>query len=344
VRKDRTASSLKQGALSSFGALAGLSMVLSSRSGGSMRGKLFVFLGIGVLALPLLTSCGSGLCLNQSGCPDGSWVTGSFVAFMASQMHRDRTTPQNTLAQELALGTAAVQSTYRQVPNITKDDEGSVGGSVTLALRPATPCGTTQITVAARIADCAAQNPTRSTWDGPTNGNAGQGVWKLVTYNSTHEVWRDERTTLLWSDTLGTTNWCRASGSSGGGPYGQVDPSNYCDNVANQNQVTPESWCTEDAGLSTPGTYDSMKGGMRLAATGTSPSVVWRLPTKWDFQQAEIDGIRFPLPNILVSFWSASVFSSTRDWAFAFRGDSGDFDYSGVIRSGGGRSVRCVGR
>jgi hypothetical protein len=309
-----------------------------------VRRRTSIFWGLCVLGLPLLMNCGSRLCANQASCPDGSWVLGSFAVFTASQMHRDSATPQNTLAQELALGTAAVQSTYRQVPNITKDDEGTVGGSVTFALRPTTPCGTTQNTVAARIADCAAQNPTRSTWDGPTNGNAGQGVWKLVTYNSTHEVWRDERTTLLWSDTLGTTNWCRASGSSGGGPYGQVDPSSYCDNVVNQNQVTPESWCTEDAGLSTPGTYDSMKGGMRFAATGTSPSVVWRLPTKWDYDQAELNGIRFPLPNILFTFWSATVFSSTRDWAFAFRGDSGEYDYFFANRNGAGYSVRCVGR
>jgi hypothetical protein len=267
---------------------------------------------------------------------------GSFVAFMASQMHRDRSTPQNTLAQELALGTAAVQSTYRQVPSIMKDDDGYVGGSVTYALRPATPCGTTQSTVSARIADCAAQNPTRSTWDGPTNGNAGQGVWKLVTYNSTHEVWRDERTTLLWSDHLGTTNWCRASGSSGGGPYGQVDPFNYCDNVANQNQVTPESWCTEDPGLNTPGTYDSMKGGMRFAATGTSPSVVWRLPTVFDYQMANIDGICFALPNMGFYFWSASVRSTVRSVAWLFQGDIGFFPLG--FRDDGSRSVRCVGR
>ncbi len=257
-------------------------------------------------------------------------------------MHRDRATPQNTLAQELALGTAAVQSTYRQVPSITKDDDGNLGGSVTLALRPVTPCGTNQSTVAARIAHCASQNPTRSTWDGPTNGNAGQGVWKLVTYNATHEVWRDERTTLLWSDNLGTTNWCRASGSSGGGPYGQVDPSNYCDNVANQNQVTPESWCTEDPGLNTPGTYDSMKGGMRFAATGGSPSVVWRLPTVYDYQMANIDGFRFPLPNMGFDFWSASVLSNNRGRGWYFEGNGASFDSDG--RNVGGYSVRCVGR
>ncbi len=310
-----------------------------------MPRKLSIPLIVSLAAVSPFLGCGTGLCLNQAQCPDGSWSAGgSFLNFMASQMHRDRATSQNTLAQELALGTAAVQSTYRQVPDITKDDDGYVGGSVTYALRPATPCGTTQSTVAGRIADCAAQNPTRSTWDGPTKGNAGQGVWKLVTYNSTHEVWRDERTTLLWSDTLvGTTSWCVASGNSGGGPYGEVDPFNYCDDISYQNQVTPESRCTEDAGLSTPGIYDSMKGGMRFAATGTSPSVVWRLPTAYDYQMANIDGIRFPLPNMAgLFFWSATVNSSDRELALVFGGGDGAFFGDG--RNVAAYSVRCVGR
>jgi hypothetical protein len=313
-----------------------------------MLKKFFILLVISLGVVSPFVGCGGRLCVNQAACPDGSWtpgasggVLGSFVVFMASQMHRDSATPQNTLAQELALGTAAVQSTYRQVPDITKDDDGYVGGSVTYALRPATPCGTTQSTVSARIADCAAQNPTRSTWDGPTKGNAGQGVWKLVTYNSTHEVWRDERTTLLWSDSLGTTNWCRASGNSGGGPYGEVDPFNYCDDISYQTQVTPESRCTEDAGLSTPGTYDSMKGGMRFAATGTSPSVVWRLPTLHEYQMANIDGICFALPNMAFDFWSASVLSSDREYALLFKGAQGrPFEDPRYINY----HVRCVGR
>jgi len=268
---------------------------------------------------------------------------------MASTLHRDKATAQVTLKAELQQGATALPAGYRKFPRIGNDilptagdDDGYIGGSVTYALRPATPCGTNQSTVADRIAHCAAQNPTRSTWDGSANGNSGQGVWKLVTYNGAHEVWRDERTNLLWSDNLGTTNWCRASGASGGGPFGQVDQYNYCDNVTYQNQVTPESWCTEDPGVSTPGTYDSMKGGMRFAATGTSPTFVWRLPTKWDYHQAEIDGIRFPLPNMSAAFWSASVYSLSRFNAWLFDGYYGFFYGDG--RGVGGHSVRCVGR
>ncbi len=314
-----------------------------------MHRKLFIPLLLGLAVLSPFVGC-AGICLNQAQCPDGSWSAGSFINFMASTLHRDKSTAQITLQAELTQGTTALPVGYRKFPRIGNDilptagdDEGRLGGSVTYALRPATSCGTNQSTVAARIAHCASQNPTRSTWDGSTSGNSGQGVWKLVTYNGAHEVWRDERTNLVWSDNLGTTNWCRASGVSGGGPFGQVDQYGFCDNVANQNQVTPESWCTEDSGVNTPGIYDSMKGGMRFAVTGTSPSVVWRLPTKWDYHQAEIDGIRFPLPSMGFAFWSASMDSAYRGNAWYYFGGYGGI-LTVVDRGMGGYYVQCVGR
>ncbi len=289
------------------------------------------------------------LVLVLTGCGPDS-VTQSFADFIASMMHRDKSQTQKTLKEELATGSAALPAGYRKVPKVGNDtipvagdDDGYVGGSVTFGSRPVTPCGTTQDSVDGRIADCAAANSAMATWDGGSNGNAGQGQWKLVTYNGTHEVWRDERTRLIWSDRLGQANWCQATGSSGGGPYGEADQYGYCDNVAYQPvQSTPESYCTEDASFNTPDTYDSMKGGMRLTATGSSPSVVWRLPTKWDYHQAEIDGIRFPLPNMQFGFWSASVYSSARNSAWIFHGRYATF--TNVGRSGGGSSVRCVGR
>lgn len=257
-------------------------------------------------------------------------------------LHRDRTATQKTLQEELAIGSGSLPSGYRLVPDITKDDDGQSGGSVTLATRPTVSCGTSQSTVAERIASCAIANPAMATWDGSTMGNAGEGVWKLVTYNSTHEVWRDERTKWLWSDRLGTTNWCRGTGSSGGGPFAQADPSGYCTNGANQNQTTPESWCTEATGLNTPSAYDSMKGGMRLAATSSSPSVVWRLPTKYDYALAEINGLRFTLPNLSFNFMSATVSTLNRQSAWFYDADGGYFDAG--FRNAGTYSMRCIGR
>ncbi|MGZ3770395.1 MAG: hypothetical protein ACXVCR_09845 [Bdellovibrio sp.] len=102
---------------------------------------------------------------------------------------------------------------YRDVPDQYKDDEG-LTGNVNYALRPQNNCGTSG-SIDARIADCATQNPTRSTWDGSTSSNGGYGTWKLVTRKAANkEVWRDERTKLIWSSLVGTgVNWCQASGN-----------------------------------------------------------------------------------------------------------------------------------
>lgn len=310
--------------------------------------KLVSLLFCGAFGLLLLAGCGVGLCANQAACPDGSWSNATpdaltFVELFASTMLRDKTAAQISLRAELNLGTTALPSGYRYAPDMTKDDDGMMGGSVTLGTRASSVCGTTQTTIEARIADCAATNSAMATWDGATKGVSGEGQWKLVTYNGTHEVWRDERTKLIWSDSLGTGNWCRASGSSGGGPFAQVDPSSICTNVANQSQVTPESWCTEYPGLNTPSTYDSAKGGMRLAATSASPSVVWRLPTRADFNQAEIDGIRHPLPHFDEDFWSASIYSASRNIAWYFSGYYGGM-VQAAFRDNNSLSIRCVGR
>jgi hypothetical protein len=113
-------------------------------------------------------------------------------------------------------------------------------------------CGKTDATVTSKIADCAAKNPSVATWDGTAKGISGEGSWTLVTVYSSavgdtdgttcnttacYEVWRDNRTGLLWSDALdesGTTtfNWCHASGannsSSVNSAYRSADPNGYC--------------------------------------------------------------------------------------------------------------------
>ncbi len=299
-----------------------------------------------LIALMLLAACARGLVLCTS--PGGGTgttivtITNRFIDLVASRMHRDVATTQITLAGELALPKAALQSGYRQVPDFIKDTDGG-SGIVTVQARPSTICGTTQATVESRVADCAALNGSLASWIGATNGNNGQGNWKLVTFNGAHEVWRDEQTTLLWSDDLGSIHWCRASGVSGGGPYGQVDPASFCDNAGNQNQVTPDSACTEDAGFTTSAAYNSMKGGMRLAATGSSPAISWRLPTANDYHQAELDGIRFALPNMANDFWTSTIvrppFSSDALYY------SGDIAGGVVITSRNNvAGTRCVGR
>jgi hypothetical protein len=109
---------------------------------------------------------------------------------------------------------------YRDIPDTTQDDEGTSGIFCNYAPRPANNCGTTQATVALRIANCAAQNPTTSTWNGASQCNGGQSTWTLVSRAAANEeVWQDNRTGLLWSTEIAaSTNWCQASGNTQNAP------------------------------------------------------------------------------------------------------------------------------
>jgi hypothetical protein len=85
---------------------------------------------------------------------------------------------------------------------------------------------------------------------------------------------------------------------------------------------------------------------MRAAANydveGDSPSVYWRLPTIYDWEQANLNGVSKVLPrSVGNSFWSASVYSAARHVAWYFYGYNGDVhnhNRSSVLH------VRCVGR
>lgn len=284
-------------------------------------------------------------------------VTGTAAVFN-SNAYRNQATPAITQAQETTTHAgAAFPAGYQEVPRISTDDDGYVSAGVTssqvtLVNRAAfVNCGTAQSTIVARISDCATQNGADATWDGSVKGNAGQGAWKLVTRAAANqEVWQDQRTGLVWSSVLtAAENWCRASGNAEVG-----DPSNYCDNVIYQ--PTSESWCAETgttveaAGSgevwATP-VYHASKGGMGATATATSPSVRWRLPTKYDYQLADNNGIRFVMPEMATTGsafeWSASVNASSvnRADAWAFHGATGSFATS--VRTTAA-SVRCVGR
>lgn len=268
--------------------------------------------------------CGKGLCVQC----DTSAL--NFTSFMSALLHRNKGATQVTIQNQSING---IGGGYRTKSLVLLDDDGTVGGNVTFATRPTQSCGTTQNTIASRINDCASRNGSTSTWDGSVNGNGAQSSWSLVTFNGVHEVWRDNRTGILWSDNLGNTTRCRAIGTAD-------DPSGYCNSPAYQDQTTPESWCREETGSSTPTSYDSMKGGMRSTATSNSPSVSWRLPTKWDFHMAEIDGVRFVLPGLGAAVWSSTIYSPSRAFCWTF--DSTDGSVNDGARRDATASVRCI--
>lgn len=250
----------------------------------------------------------------------------------------------------------SLPSGYRAVADVTKDDDGFVAASTTsseiiMAGRPTVDCGSTQTTIHARITDCASKNGLNAAWDGAQMGNYGYGTWKLVSrIGLNKEVWQDQRTRLLWSSQVTTAaNWCRAAGNVQGN-----DPSNICNNTSYQNQTTPISWCVELSSLNpagsenwTIGTYLSAKGGMGKIATTTSPSVLWRLPTLYDYLQANLNGIRFVMPDMIAGTasneWTSTVAGNARNTAWKFTTTNGVITNTSATRSTSA-PVRCVGR
>lgn len=160
--------------------------------------------------------------------------TGTFSLNMASSALRDSgvkvipnltdlstTSAQLTLNNENSLYAGADLPTtggynYRDVPDMNQDDEGYYGTSCKYAPRPSVNCGTSQATIALRVADCQTANPSSNSWNGATQCNGGQGLWRLVARSAANkEVWQDQRTGLLWSSIVNTAiNWCRATGNT----------------------------------------------------------------------------------------------------------------------------------
>ncbi|AFY00822.1 hypothetical protein [Bdellovibrio bacteriovorus] len=296
-------------------------------------------------------------------------VTGSYSP-QRSNMARTKGTVQISQGAETSTfaGTNVLPSGYRPIPDILKDDEGKDGNSITVVNRTgwgATTCGTTQSTISGRIADCATTFGTNATWNGETNGHAGQSTWKLVTRTGAvsgaglttkgREVWQDQATGLIWSSLISTdTNWCKASGSNNitGNPFAQDDPADYCDNASYQATTGQAiSGCYEDDGShftsTDPSIDNASKAGLGI---NSSPKVAWRLPTRWDYLEAEKNGLRYVIPdNPNKNAWTATLNSTN-----ASRIDAYTFNHtiassaSGQIlwstRSSSTTAARCVGR
>lgn len=276
--------------------------------------------------------------------------------FLGSSMNRNYGTTQITLAAETVTyaGTNTLPNNYRPIPVIATDDDGYTGSvpKVDRSTWSNTTCGTTQTTIDARIADCASIFASNATWDGTDRGSAGQSIWKLVTRTGSissskgREVWMDTRTGLLWSSLVATTlNWCKGAGSHSitGNTYADTDSSSVCNNSTYQNTATTAvSACFEATGFSTSDVNidNAGKAGLSLSST---PVIAWRLPTIYDFKQAEVDGIRFVIPDIGVGSgeWAATLYSTDHSQAWYFDSNYGT---TGIGARTGNHAIRCVGR
>lgn len=242
------------------------------------------------------------------------------VSAIRSQLTRAPGTPILTTAQE-AQDAANLPSGYEAIPSVSLSDDG-LGPTthVHTVIHGALTCGsgTAFTSIQARIADCAAKNSALlASWTGQASGTGGEGDWKLVTKNAAGEVWLDGTTNYLWSDRISdAANWCNASG----------------------NNETPVSGTTIDC---------KTLGGQNLCAnvltTGISDNEVsWRLPTRNDFLQADLNGARFVLPNVdEVAFWTATVSGANRDEAWMMSMSAGILSAQNRSSTHG---VRCVGR
>ena len=251
---------------------------------------------------------------------------------------------------EESVNATAFQDYHKLVPDPKFDTDGASSGTYQLATiaggRPSQICGTSG-TIAERISDCSSKNGVAAFYDGKNYGQSGEGDWKLVTRTENgYEVWRDERTKLIWSDRLATTyNWYRAAG------YASTDSTTsntggYDARPGVGVQPNPPVSVCVDASLiptlsgyqsfTTPSENDERKGNLNY------PAVTWRLPTIWDWKLAEANGLRQVLPNLGMWFWSATGSGAINAPWMSFPSDGG-IQYWANRNNSSQISVRCIG-
>ncbi len=276
---------------------------------------------------------------------DGFWTTGEFIGII----------PTQTRQTSGVYGSNGCWPQHPGAANICSANAYHTD-------RPSHDCGTDG-TIDDRIANCTSENGDSALWSGAAKGQHGEGTWKLVTRLSSetyagetrdYEVWRDERTKLLWSDRLGDlsalSTWCQASGNT----QNTVENSGNFDVVSGVNcSSNGLSLCYDDGAsgpLDTPNGSGATSNYVR--AKGNILNHNWRLPSKNDAMQAEVNGMRFVLPNYTrfntssniftpTVFWLSTVNSSDRATVWTFSGSSGAF--SNTTNRSGTNAVRCVG-
>lgn len=244
-----------------------------------------------------------------------------------SGIHRERGAEPISYKTEITAN--STNSHVRAIPDMHFDDEGGDEKNVTTVTfrtRPTKLCGQIlKATLKEKIADCLAQNTSHSLWNGTIDAGSAESTWNLVTLSEKDggsekfEIWMDQRTGMLWSDMIAIEgNWCESSGSQT--PTDVNDP-----NIGENCQVTGKgrSLCTNHSPVELP-------------------KVTWRLPTRHDYLQADLDGIRFVLPIGTNNFWTATVSSdvTARNKAWTYNMKWGTLVAEPMTEL---RHVRCIG-
>lgn len=286
-----------------------------------------------ILFLSILSGCGEDVGSNNTPATNGQPTinipgtesTDEPTQLIRSHMHREKGNVPLSYQEEILLTLSGQISNniYRILPLMESDNEGGLNVLTVQEIgRPASTCGESESfpNINARITDCQIKNGAKAIWKGTENAAAGESTWKLVLKTPTNEVWLDSRTNMVWSEIVSfeevkSFNWCQASGNTQGG-VGSVN-------------------------CSTTETPDSLCAGASYYNFGTQ--VKWRLPTRNDFLQADINGLRFVLKDEGSSgLWTATMKASsvTFSEAWVYRSNEGTLSASGLLSL---HSVRCIG-
>lgn len=273
----------------------------------------------------LITACNSDDISKNRSEPFGQpQITETVV--VTSGIQRERGSKPITYTREIEINSEGLQ--IRNIPDVRLDDDGLDGKNASTRTskgRPTTPCGlTAKTTLKDKTADCAleSKNGEKALWNGTTEAGSAEGSWALVTLaedtsdDGKYEVWLDQRTGMVWSDIISSSaNWCEASGNQ---------------------QAT-----SDDIGINCAETGKGLSLCTNLNLSEL-PKVNWRLPTRADYLQADLDGIRFVLSRSESTFWTATTSSDVtkRDKAWSYHMTFGTLIAELMDTS---RSVRCIG-
>lgn len=239
-----------------------------------------------------------------------------------SGIFREKGTTQVTYKTETSSG--GDLNNIRSNPDIRFDDDGSDGKNVSSRsdlTRPTVECGLIATeSLSQKVTDCVNKNGGLATWEGKVHATAGEATWNLVslldTTDGLAEIWYDQRTQMVWSGIVAAeVNWCQAAGSLLG---------------------TSDDVGVNCASLSKG---QDLCGNLNLAEL---PKIRWRLPTRNDYLQADLDGLRFVLTRGLTNFWTATVSTDVkkRDKAWSYSVFAGNLMAEEMKAL---RPIRCIG-